>query len=363
MAGRMGDEVVLSDEEREFLEARMRRRKAARSLSDRRRMMLLCAEGLPSREVAALPGVHEHTVGKWRRRLVKDRIEGLTDEYRPGRPRTVSDSQVAEVIERTLNATPKDAAHRSIRSTASATGLSHRTIRRIWNASGLQPHRSETFEPSPDPLFVDKAQDIVGAPSVATRSGYGSVSRREIPDTGAGPRTTRLAHGARRGRATSPHIHPPRRNVAGRGAGHRDRGGDREMLETAPRRRVPGFSEADRPADAQRSGRASRDGQSRPPQDPQNQAMAGAPPALVRFTPTSASWINQVERWFAELTRKQLQRGAHRSTAELEADIVASIEARNETPKPYKWVKSAAETLAAVNRFRQRTLTAQCAEL
>lgn len=159
MVGRVADEVVLSDEERAFLEAQVRRRKAAGSLSDRRRMILLCSEGLQSKEVGARLGVHEHTVGKWRRRFVKDRIEGLTDEYRPGRPRTVSDDQVAEVIERMLNATPKDATRWSIRSMAAATGLSHTTIRRIWVAFGLRPHRSETFKLSTDPLFVDKVQE------------------------------------------------------------------------------------------------------------------------------------------------------------------------------------------------------------
>lgn len=125
-------------------------------------MILLCAAGLQSKEVGARLGVHEHSVGKWRRRFVKDRIAGLTDEYRPGRPRTVSDDQVTQVIERTLNSTPKDATHWSIRSMAAETGLSHTTIRRIWAAFGLQPHRSETFKRSTDPLFVDQVQDIVG---------------------------------------------------------------------------------------------------------------------------------------------------------------------------------------------------------
>ena len=162
MVGRLADEVVLCEEKRAFLEARVLRHKAARSLSDRCRMILLCAEGLQSKEVGARLGVHEHTVGKWRRRFVKYRIEGLTDEYRPDRPRTVSDDQVAAVIERTLNSTPKDATHWSIRSMAAATGLSHTTVRRIWAAFGLQPHRSKTFKLSTDPLFVDKVQDIVG---------------------------------------------------------------------------------------------------------------------------------------------------------------------------------------------------------
>jgi putative transposase len=125
-------------------------------------MILMCAQGLQSKEVAERLGVHEHTVGKWRRRFVQDGIEELTDEYRAGRPRTVSDAQVAEVVELTLNTTPKDATHWSIRSMAADRGLSHTTIRRIWTAFGLQPHRAETFKLSSDPLFVEKVQDIVG---------------------------------------------------------------------------------------------------------------------------------------------------------------------------------------------------------
>lgn len=160
--GRVADGVVLSAAERAFLESQVRRHKAPRSLSDRCRIILLCADGLASKGVAQQIGVHEHTVGKWRRKFVRTRIEGLSDEYRPGRPRTVSDAQVAAVIERTLQSTPKDATHWSIRSMAKEVGLSHTTIRRIWTAFGLQPHRSETFKLSTDPLFVDKVQDIVG---------------------------------------------------------------------------------------------------------------------------------------------------------------------------------------------------------
>ena len=160
MVGRVADVVVLSGEERRFLEtsdsppqSATERHRAPRSLLDRCRMILLCAEGFPSKEVAARLGVHEHTVGKWRRRFAGKRIEGLTDEYRPGRPRTVTDEQVAEVIERTLNTIPKDATHWSIRSMAAQAGLSHPTIWRIWNAFGLQPHGAETFKLSADPLF------------------------------------------------------------------------------------------------------------------------------------------------------------------------------------------------------------------
>jgi transposase len=112
--------------------------------------------------VAAELGIHEHTVGKWRRRFLKDRCDGLLDEARPGRPRTINDDQVAEVIERTLRTTPPDPTHWSIRSMAAETGFSHTTIRRMWTAFGLQPHRSQTFKLSSDPLFVDKVRDVVG---------------------------------------------------------------------------------------------------------------------------------------------------------------------------------------------------------
>ena len=154
--------LLLSSDERAYLERQVRRRGVARSLSERCRVILRCADGVPSKSVANELGVHEHTVGKWRRRFLKDRIEGLLDEARPGRPRTIEDDQVAAVIERTLRSTPNDATHWSIRSMAAATGFSHTTIRRIWTAFGLQPHRSQTFKLSSDPLFVDKVRDIVG---------------------------------------------------------------------------------------------------------------------------------------------------------------------------------------------------------
>jgi len=161
-AGRPITPLVLSSVERAYLERQIRRRRVARSLSERCRIILRCAEGIPSKAVAAELGVHEHTVGKWRRRFLRDRVEGLLDEARAGRPRTIDDDQVAAVIERTLRSTPADATHWSIRPMAGATGFSHTTIRRIWTAFGLQPHRCESFKLSNDPLFVDKVRDIVG---------------------------------------------------------------------------------------------------------------------------------------------------------------------------------------------------------
>jgi transposase len=160
--GRPTAPLELSAEERAYLEQQVRRHRVGRSLSERCRIILRCADGLPSKSVAAELGLHEHTVGKWRRRFLKDRCDGLLDEARPGRPRTIDDDQVAAVIERTLRTTPADATHWSIRSMAAESGFSHTTIRRMWAAFGLQPHRSQTFKLSEDPLFVDKVRDIVG---------------------------------------------------------------------------------------------------------------------------------------------------------------------------------------------------------
>ncbi len=321
-------------------------------------MVLLCAEGLQSKEVAERLGVHEHTVGKWRRRFVQNGIEGLTDEYREGRPRTVSDMQVAQVIERTLNSTPKDATHWSIRSMGSSTGLSHTTIRRIWAAFGLQPHRSETFKLSTDPLFVDKVQDIVGLymspPTRAVvlcvdeKSQIQALDREQpvlpmVPDvperrthTYVRNGTTSLfaaldvATGAVIGKCYKRHRATEFLDFLKRIDAVMPEGPDIHLvMENYATHKTPKIKAW----------------------------LARRPHWHVHFTPTSASWINQVERWFAELTRKQLQRGVHRSTAELEADIVAFIKAHNENPKPYKWVKSADEILAAVKRFCQKTMS------
>lgn len=360
----VADAVVLSAEEQEFLESQVRRHKAPRSLSDRCRIVLSCAQGLTSKEVARKLGVNEHTVGKWRRRFVKDRIEGLTDEYRPGRPRTVSDARVAQVIERTLQTTPKDATHWSIRSMAAEAGLSHTTIRRIWNAFGLQPHRSETFKLSTDPLFVDKVQDIVGLylspPNRAIVLCVDEKSQiqaldREQPVLPMAPGVAeRRTHTYIRHGTTSLFAALDIATGAVIGKCYK-RHRAKEFLNFLKQidQRMPEGPEVHLVMDNYATHKT-----------PKVKAwLARRPHWHIHFTPTSASWINQVERWFAELTRKQLQRGVHRSVAELEADISAFIEAHNEKPKPYKWVKSADEILASVKRFCQKTQQNLCDEL
>ena len=344
--------LVLSDEERSYLERQARRRRVARSISDRCRMILRCADGLTNKAVAAELGVHEHTVGKWRRRFLKERIEGLSDEPRPGRPRTLTDDQVAKVVERTLSATPADATHWSLRSMAEESGLSHTTIWRIWGAFGLQPHRSETFKLSSDPHFVDKVRDIVGlylSPPdralvlcVDEKSQIQALDRTQpvLPMLPGIPE--RRTHDYKRHGTTSlfAALDVATGFVIGK-CYRRHRA--REFLDF--------LKEIDRCVPEGLDIHVVMDNYATHKTAAVKAWLARRPHWHVHFTPTSASWINQVERWFAELTRKQLQRGVHTSTRQLEADIRAFIEKHNEDPKPFRWTKSADDILAAVKRF------------
>jgi transposase len=154
--------VLLSVEEREQLEAWARRRKSAQALAQRSRIVLAAAAGLNNSQIAARLGVNRGTAARRRSRFGRDRLDGLVDEPRPGRPRTIDDARVEEVIVRTLATTPKDATHWSARSLAAELGLSQSAVSRIWRAFGLQPHRAETWKLSRDPRFIDKARDVVG---------------------------------------------------------------------------------------------------------------------------------------------------------------------------------------------------------
>jgi transposase len=160
--GRPKAELVVSDEERHALERLVNRRKSAQAIALRARIVLACAKGDTNQQVAEHLGVSQAMVGKWRRRFVERRLDGLFDEPRPGAPRTITDDKVEAVIVKTLEEKPRDATHWSTRSMATELGLSRSTVGRIWNAFGLQPHRVESFKLSTDPLFVDKVRGIVG---------------------------------------------------------------------------------------------------------------------------------------------------------------------------------------------------------
>ena len=362
--GRPVAALVLSEEERAYLERQVRRHRIARSLAERCRMILRCAAGLPNKAVAAELGVHEHTVGKWRRRFVKERLEGLGDEPRPGRPRTIADAEVARVIERTLTAPPADATHWSLRSMAKASGLSHTTIRRIWRAFGLQPHRAETFHLSGDPLFVEKVRDIIGlylSPPdravvlcVDEKSQIQALDREQpvlpmLPGMAERRTHTYVRHGTTSLFAA---LDVATGFVIGK-CYRRHRA--REFLAF--------LKEIDARVPANLAIHIIMDNYATHKTAVIKAWLARRPHYQVHFTPTAASWLNQVERWFAELTRKQLRRGVHTSTSQLEADIRAFIATHNAAPKPFKWTKSADDILAAVKRFCHRVEHHLCHEL
>lgn len=362
--GRAVEPLILTTDERSYLERQVRRHRVARSLSERCRIVLRCADGLQSKQVAAELGVGEHMVGKWRRRFLHDRIDGLLDEPRAGRPRSIDDDAVAAVIERTLQTLPADATHWSIRSMAAATGHSHTTIRRMWNAFGLQPHRTETFKLSSDPLFVDKVRDIVGlylSPpthalvlSVDEKSQIQALDREQpvLPMMPGMPE--RRTHSYVRHGTTSLFAALDVATGAVIGKCYK-RHRATEFLDFLKQidGNVPDGLDVHIVMDNYATHKT-----------PMIKAwLARRPHYHVHFTPTSASWINQVERWFAELTRKQIQRGVHTSTAQLEADIRSFIDRHNANPKPFRWTKSADDILAAVKRFCQKTNQTLCTEL
>ena len=345
-------EAVPSAEERAFPEAHVRKRKAPRSLSDRCRIILPCAEGLRNREIAERTGAHGHTVGRWRRRFAGKRIEGLPDECRSGRPRTVTDGKVAEAAGRTLATMPKDATHRSVRSMAGRTGAPRTAVRRIRPAFSLKPRRSGTFRLSADPLFVGKAQDIVGLcmapPDRAAVLCVGGKPRIQAPDRtrpvlpmapGAAGRRT---HDCVRHGTATPFAAPGVATGAVTGKCGRPRRATEfpaflKEIEAA----MPEGLDVHPVMDSYATHRTERVGN----------RLARRRHWHVRFTPAPASWINQAGRRFAELTGKKLQRGAHRSVAGPDAGIMSFIDAHSERPKPCKRVKSADGILASVRRF------------
>ena len=350
--GRPVATIDLSAEERSYLESQVRRRKVDKGLADRCAIVLGCAAGKSNREVARAVGVCAHTAGKWRRRFVEARLDGLFDEPRSGRPRTIGDEQVAEVVTLTLERTPKDATHWSKRSMAARVGLSATTIGRIWGAFGLQPHRVETFKLSSDPQFVDKVQDIVGlylAPperavvlSIDEKSQIQALDRTQpiLP----------LAPGVAERRS-----HDYKRNGTLSLFAALDVATGFVLGQCHKRHRAREFKrfldQVDRAVPAELEVHIVMDNYATHKTKLIRDWFAKRPRYHVHFTPTSASWLNQIERWFALLSEKKIKRGAHSSLTELEADIRAFIEAHNHDPKPFVWTKPADEILQSVKRF------------
>jgi transposase len=339
---------VLSAQERAYLERQVRRHRVARSLSERCRVILRCADGLASKSVGAELGLHEHTVGKWRRRFLKDRCDGLLDEARPGRPRTIDDDQVAAVIERTLRTTPADAT-RSIPFDGGETAFRYDDPPYVGGV-GLQPHRSQISNCRPITVRRQGARHRRPLP-LAAQPGAAVIALTRKTDQGARseqpvlpmiPGVLSAERQLRAARHTSLFQRSISHQVSSRQECYK-RHRAAEVLNFLKQidARVAEGLEVHIVMDNYATHKT-----------PKIKAwLARRPHYHVHYTPTSASWINQVERWFAELTRKRLRRGVHTSVKQLEADIRTFIDRHNENPKPFKWVKSADQILASVKRF------------
>jgi transposase len=347
--------IELSDEERAQLEAWTRRRTSAQALAQRSRIVLAAAEGLNNTEIAGRLGVHRNMVAKWRRRFAEHRLDGLSDEPRPGQPRKISDAQVEEVIVKTLETTPNDATHWSTRSMAREVGLTQSAVHRIWKAFGLQPHRRESWKLSKDPLFVAKVRDVVGLyldpPERAVVLCVDEKSQIQALDRSAPilpmlPGTPeRATHDYRRAGTSS--LYAALDIATGKVIGSlhsRHRAIEfRKFLQTL-----------DRQVPAELDVHLVLDNSSTHKTPAIQRWLAAHPRFVVHFTPTSSSWPNLVERWFAELTTKKLRRGAHRSVRQLNTDIRAWIETWNDDPRPFIWTTTADEILDSIARYCTR---------
>jgi transposase len=362
--GRPKAELKLTADERDSLQGLTRRRKTAQALALRARIILACAEGLDNKTVAGRLRVCAATVGKWRSRFVSQRVDGLLDEPRPGAPRKVSDAAVEKVVTMTLEAKPGGATQWSSRLLAKQAGLSHTTVSRIWRAFGLQPHRSETFKLSKDPLLVDKVRDIVGLymspPTnalvlcVDEKSQIQALDRTQPLLPMRPGQIERRTHDYERHGTTSlfAALNILTGTVIGEMHGRHRSIEFRKFLDTI---------EAQVPKDLDIHLVMDNYGTHKSPLI--RNWFAKRPRFHVHFTPTYGSWLNQVERWFALLTDRQIKRGTHRSVRELKQAIKDFITANNDDPKPFVWVKTADQILESIARFAQRTLDDHAAEI
>lgn len=348
-------DVTLSEEDREVLERWARRPKSAQALALRCRIVLAAAEGEQSKEIAERLGCTTQTVGRWRGRFARRGIDGLHDEPRPGQPRKISDADVERVIVKTLEEKPTGATHWSTRSMARATGFNQTAVSRIWRAFGLKPHRSEHFKLSPDPQFVDKVRDVVGLylnpPEAAVvlcvdeKSGIQALDRSApiLPLMPGVPE-----------RRTHDYVRNGTTNLYAA----LDAASGKVISEMTPRHRAEEFRKflnlIERSVPEGLSVHVVLDNSSTHKTPQIRRWLKSHPRFTFHFTPTYSSWLNLVERWFAELTTKWLRRSAHRSVRDLVASIRTWIANWNDEPRPYVWHKDADEILEGLAAYCQR---------
>lgn len=350
--GPMLSPLDLTEAELAQLTAWSRRPKTARALAERAAIILASARGAPSTDVAAAVGVTRQTVGKWRTRFLAQRLDGLLDAPRPGAPRTITDGDVERVIRTTLEAQPMDATHWSTRAMAQAAGVSQTAVVRIWHAYGLQPHRSETFKLSTDPLFIDKVRDVVGLylqpPERALVLCVDEKTQVQALDRTAPLLPLRPGQPERR-------THDYTRHGTTSLFAALDIATGKVITACHTRHRAREFrqflDEIDRQVPPALDVHLVLDNYSTHKAPVVKRWLARHPRYRLHFTPTSASWLNQVETWFSILTEKQLRRGVHRSVAELETALLAYAAHTNATATPFRWTKSADDILQSVKRF------------
>ncbi|HEY0541049.1 MAG TPA: IS630 family transposase [Actinoallomurus sp.] len=353
--GRPVAEVRLTDDERETLVRWSRRAKSSQALAQRCKIVLGCAEGMSNQQVAAELGIWPQTVGKWRRRFVERRLEGLVDEPRPGAPRKITDEQVEQVVVATLERTPADATHWSRTSMAAESGLSRSTVGRIWRAFGLKPHQVDTFKLSNDPQFIDKVRDVVGLyldpPEKALVLAVDEKSQIQALDRSApvlpmmpGMPERRTHDYVRNGITT---LFAALDVASGQIIGsihRRHRASEFKKFLAKIDKQVPPDLDIHLICDNYGTHK-----------HPTVVKWLDAHPRFhMHFTPTYSSWLNQVERWFGLLTDKKLRRGVHKSLRALENDIRAWIKAWNADPKPFIWTKTADEILERLASYLDR---------
>ncbi|MFF8898238.1 IS630 family transposase [Streptomyces lydicus] len=338
-----------------MLQSWVRRRSSAQALALRSRIVLESADGHAIAEVARRLGITTDTVRTWRRRFLERRLDGLCDEPRPGVPRKITDADVERVIVKTLEETPKDATHWSTRSMAAATGMSQSAISRIWRAFALQPHRAETFKLSRDPLFIDKVRDVVGlyldpperalVLCVDEKSQIQALDRSQpvLPMMPGVPE--RRSHDYVRAGTTT--LFAALDTATGKVIGslhRRHRAVEFKKFLAKLDKEVPAGLEVHLILDNYVTHKVPA----------VKKWLATHPRFHLHFTPTGSSWLNLVERWFAELTTKKLRRGVHRSVQALERDIRAWLAHWNDEPQPFVWTKTADEILDKVAAYCRR---------
>jgi transposase len=354
--GRPKAELTLTGDERAQLQRWARRATSAQALALRSRIVLGCATpGVSNKQVAADLGCSEPTVGKWRRRFVERRLEGLVDEDRPGRPSSVSLDQVEEVVVATLESKPRNATHWSQSSMAARSGLSRSTVGRIWKDFGLKPHRADTFKLSTDPLFVEKVIDIVGlyhnpperavVLCVDEKSQIQALDRSQpvLPMMPGMPE--RRSHDyIRNGITTLFAAFNITDGTVISELHRRHRAVEFKKFLTAIDKTVPEGLDIHVICDNYGTHKT-----------PAIKAWLARHPRIhLHFTPTGSSWLNQVERWFGFLTDQLIRRGVHKSVQALEHQIREWVSTWNDDPKPFVWKKTAEEILDSLARYLQR---------